>query len=292
MNAPAAQTPTRSRTAVGRRVSIGWRARLLAVAGAILLLYVIVMIALYAIQDAIIFPGAYLPPPAAAGPADPAVQQIWLTAPDGTRLEAWFQPGAGRSAGSPGPAVIFFHGNGDIVDERWPVAGPYLARGISFLAIEFRGYGRCAGRPSETALIDDALRWYDWLAQRPEVDPQRIVLHGISLGGGVAVATAERRQPAALIVESTFASIRALSGRFLAPPWLIRHPFRSEQRLRLYDGPVLIIHGRNDRLIPIEHARRLKAAARDAVLIETDAGHDNYRPRWPAFFEFLDRHGL
>ncbi len=244
------------------------------------------LLVIYVAQERFIFPRAFEVhtdnDAIAAG-----ATRIWRESPDGVRLEAWYQAAPAASADHPRPAAIFFHGNGDVVDERWYVAGPYLEHGVSFLIWEYRGYGRVAGTPSEPTLIADGIDWVDWLASRPEVDPQRVILHGISLGGGIALGVAERRTPAAIILESTFSSITRLGMRLGIPPGMARHPLRSDQRIARLDVPILLVHGRNDWTIPVDHSRRLAAAARRARLVETDAGHHNYRTDWDAITEFL-----
>ena len=276
---PAGST---ARAVILRRV---WRLIVIAV-----LLYAMWLTLLVAGQEWFIFAARMRPPLATDGPADANVQQVWLTMQDGEPVEGWYQPGAGRSADAPGPAAIFFHGNGDFVDERWFVSEGYLERGISFLAVEYRGYGRVKGRPSQRAVVSDALEFYDWLAARPEVDAQRILLHGNSLGGGVATQVALRRPAAVLVLESTFASMTDIGRRYLAPPALSRNPFDNVAALRKLDLPVLIVHGHGDWVIPISHARRLHAAARRSHLVETDGGHANYQPAWHELWPFLERH--
>lgn len=258
-----------------------------------LLLYTLWLTALYFAQDALLFPGWAMGNKGGAGPGDPDVQQLWIEVQPGVRVEAWFKPGAGRSAAQPGPAVIFFHGNADLIDWSGPALfRSYVPAGTSVLACEFRGYGRSGGRPSERALVADAVRFYDWLAARPEVDRDAIAIYGSSLGGGVAIALAAERPARAVVVESTFASIVEMTGRYLAPPGLLRHPFRSDERIRRIACPILVVHGRHDTTIPIEHGRRLARAARNARLIETDSGHNGNRSAWGAIWEFLRSQGI
>lgn len=243
-------------------------------------------------QESLIYPGSDREPMPAPGPTDPAVQQIWLETESGLALEGWYQPGRGRSAEDPGAAVLFFHGNGDLIDERWNVSGPYVERGLSFLAVEYRGYGRVGGAVDKDAMIADAHRWRAWLVKRPEVDPKRLVHHGISLGGAFALSVAETHPPAAVILESTFVSVDDLADRYLAPEAMLRHRYDNGRIIARVQVPVLIVHGRNDWVIPSWHARRLHALAPRSTLVETDAGHSNYRTDWDAILAFLDRNGV
>lgn len=212
-----------------------------------------------ALQERLIFPREYARGRMQATPR--GVEPLWITADDGSRVEAWFVPGAGTAPGTPGPLVLFFHGNGELIDTNLDTAALYTPWGVSVLLAEYRGYGRSQGDPSQAAIVADMVRFHDLMATRPDVDPTRIVFHGRSLGGGVAGALAAERPPAALILESTFTSLAALArSRGLLEP-LCRHPFRTDRVLPGLGKPVLILHGADDELIPPAHARQLHATS-------------------------------
>lgn len=246
-------------------------------------------------QERMIFPAADGPPPRTPGPHDPAVQQVWLTAEDGSRVEAWYQPGrpiAGAAAGGRRPGYLYCHANGDTVDSAWWIAAHTVPMGFATLAVEYRGYGRSGGEPSEKAIIADTLRFYDWLAARPEVDPQRIVVHGTSLGGGVAVAVAAERPVAALVLECTFASVVDLAAAYLQPAGVVRHPFRSDERIQRVQAPIAIFHGTWDATIPVWHGRKLARLAPHATFTELPCGHHNFHNDWENVAAFLQRAGV
>lgn len=247
---------------------------------------------MYANQDRMIFPGAYMSKPTAVGPSEPGVEQVWITTADGERVEAWYRAGRGRSASSPGPALMYFHGNADLVDTTWAGMRGYLDRGISTLVMEYRGYGRSGGRPSEAGLLADATEFYCWVQARPEVDSRRIIFQGLSLGGGVAAALSERHAPAALILECTFTSLASMAHRYLLPGALCRNQFRTDSVIRHLDLPVLIMHGRRDNTIPVAHGRRLHELARGSRYVELDCGHNDYRNDWSAIVGFLRDNAL
>jgi hypothetical protein len=227
------------------------------------------------LQERAIFPREYANQHALAGP--PAgVTPLWSPAPDGTRVEAWFVPGRGASAERPGPAVMFFHGNGELIDHQLSLAGWYAARGVSVLLPEYRGYGRSEGKPSQAAIVADMLRFHDDLVARPEVDRARVVFHGRSLGGGVASALAAVRPPAALILESTFTSLAALARSHGLPEALCRHPFRTDHVLPELRRPVLIFHGSEDEVIPVDHGRGLHASAPGSTYVELPGRHNDF----------------
>ena len=206
-------------------------------------------------------------------------------------VEGFFLPGDGVSASRPGPAVIFAHGNAELID-HWPdQMTRYRRMGISVLLPEYRGYGRSAGSPSQHAITADLLRFHDWLTARPEVDGGRIVYHGRSLGGGAVCALAAERPPAALVLQSTFTSLRRMARRYLMPGFLVRDPYDNLAVVRDLTCPLLIFHGRKDRVIPFEHALELDNAAGDrARLVEyPGADHNDCPPDWTRFWDEVER---
>lgn len=248
-----------------------------------------------ALQERMIFPRQYANQRTRPGP--PAgVTALWTSAPDGPRVEAWLVPGAGVGPGRPGPLVVFFHGNGELIDDQLVLAAMYTAWGASVLLPEYRGYGRSQGAPSQDAIVADMVRLYDSLAARDDVDGARIVYHGRSLGGGVAAALAAERPPAALVLESTFTSLAALARTKGLPESLCRHPFRTDAVLPGLGRPVLVLHGADDALIPPTHGRELHARAPGSTYVELPGEHNDF-PRDRAAYEaavrgFFAEHGV
>ncbi len=211
---------------------------------------------------------------------------------DTGRVEAFFMPGDGVSADAPGPAVVWVHGNGEQIDTLPERAQAFRWMGASVLMPEYRGYGRSDGSPSEAGIVADTLAFCRQLAERPDVDAARIVYYGTSLGGGVVCGVAKERPPAALILAGTFRSIRVMAARYLVPPSLIRDPFDNEAVLRDLRAPVLVMHGRRDRIIPFEHGVALAAAAGTwGTFVEWEAGHGpltwDRRAYWETVRDFL-----
>lgn len=218
-----------------------------------------------------------------AGAGVVGLERLHIDVPDG-RVEAWLLPGRGVSHEAKGPAVVFAHGNAELIDD-WPeLLESYRRLGISVLLPEYRGYGRSAGEPSEAAITGDFVRFYDLLVARPEIDADRVVFHGRSIGGGVVCALARHRMPAALVLQSTFTSIADIARRWLVPSSLILDPFDNAAVIEALDVPVLIVHGRRDRLIPISHAETLARVARRGRLTTYDADHNDCPPDWGVFF--------
>ncbi|MCB9667681.1 MAG: alpha/beta hydrolase [Myxococcales bacterium] len=212
---------------------------------------------------------------------NPLAERWWLSTEEGD-VEAWFIPSMTQLPGPRG-AVIFTHGNAERI-EQWPERLQcYLDRGMSVLLPEYRGYGQSCGTPSEEKIVGDMLRFWDRLIAQPGIDPARVVLHGRSLGGGIACAMARKRAPAAMVLQSTFTSICAVAKKYGAPRSLILDPFDNLACVAALDRPVLIVHGTRDRLIPVSHAHRLYQVARRGKLLLYDGDHNSCPPNWEEY---------
>ena len=238
-------------------------------------------------QRAMLFPAPNL----AGAPAPPAdAQQLSLPGQAGP-IAAWFLPPIPASS-TPGPLLIFTHGNAELID-YWPEAFEEPRTwGVAVLLLEYPGYGRSSGSPSEASITDAILAAYDWARANPVVDSRRIVAWGRSLGGGAACRLAAQRPIAALILESTFTSIRAFAGRFGAPAFLVRDPFDNLAFVRDYQGPLLLLHGSHDEVIPAQHSRTLATAAPQAELHLLPCGHNDCPQAWTVIRAFLEHHDI
>jgi len=241
---------------------------------------------LWTVQRRLLFP-APLSAGAAAMPRD--AEAVWLGGADG-KSEAWLlRPDGGAG---PAPLVIFTHGNGELID-YWPDAFAEARRqGVAVLLVEYPGYGRSGGAPGEASIREAVLAAYDWAVRQPGIDSSRVIAHGRSLGGGAAAILAAERPVAALVLESSFSSVRAFARGFGAPGFLVRDPFDTRTRLATISAPVLLLHGRHDEVIPTRHADALKAARPEAQLEWMDCGHNDCPPSWPRVARFLSAHGI
>jgi len=237
---------------------------------------------LFLLQRHIIFPRYQIPRPSQTRPNIAGLETIWLNAGFG-KVEAWFLPPLADPNSGPAPAVIFGHGNGEIID-YWPEELNFLTRlGIGVLLVEYPGYGRSEGSPSQDRITKTFIAAYDLLAARKSVDASRLFLIGRSLGGGAVCALAAERPSAVIILMSTFTSARSFAKRFLAPGFLVRDPFDNRSVIENYRGPVLIVHGRHDTVIPYSHGIALRDAAKRATMITYNAGHNDCPPDWSVF---------
>lgn len=242
-------------------------------------------------QRALAFPGQFRTPFRAASTSVPeGVRQVWLETSFG-RVEAWhLVPPLDRLVSSvddtatgsirPYPALIYTHGNGELIDD-WNLAmRPLVDEGVSVLLLEFPGYGFSAGRPTRKSVREAAQVAYDWLASQDGVDPERIVAFGRSMGGGSAADLALDRPVAALVLVSTFSSTMAMAAEMLAPGFLVRDRFSPESAVAQYEGPVLLMHGRRDEVIGFDHAERIAAAREGLSIVEIPCGHNDCGAVW------------
>lgn len=236
---------------------------------------------LYFQQRSMLFPGVGMDPVGGLGPPEDA-ETVWFDGP-GVRAEAWLLP-ADVPEGPAAPAIIFAHGNGEFIDELAEMFRPLRDAGVHVLLVEYPGYGRSTGSPTQENVTEVVAEAYDWLTERSDVDADRIVGMGRSLGGGVIMALSRRRAMAAIVLQSTFISVSAMARSYLVPGWLVRDAFDNESGLRAYDGPVLLGHGRRDRIIPFRHGQRL-AEVSGGELTAWDCGHNDCPPDWQAYLE-------
>jgi fermentation-respiration switch protein FrsA (DUF1100 family) len=248
------------------------------VVAAVLLGYIV---AVLAGQRAVLFPH---PEPPAGRTRPPDAEQLWL-ATDLGRIEAWYLPPK-RSA-ERAPVLIYFHGNGELIDFLPLEFAEPRDWGVAVLLVEFPGYGRSTGSPSQASDTAAGLAAFDWATRQPRIDPARVIAYGRSLGGGAAVIVASRCKPAALILESTFTSVRSFAHRFLVPEFLVRDPFDSLSVLGTYAGPTLLFHGDRDEVVPLAQGQRLAQEARSGQLHVLSCGHNDCPKQWPLIRGFL-----
>ncbi len=223
--------------------------------------YGAVFLALYGLQRSMIFkPDRGVPSRHAAG-LD-AMDEVVLRTADGFDLAAWYSPPRpGR------PTVLYFHGNAGNRGWLGHKARPYLEAGYGLLLPDYRGYGGNAGVPTEDGLRADARAALDFVRAQG-ASAGGIIYHGESLGSGVAAWLASVEPPRALIMEAAFTSVPALAARQY--PWLptriaVRDRFTSLRRVRTITVPTLFVHGVNDTLVPVDHARTLFQASAAGV---------------------------
>jgi fermentation-respiration switch protein FrsA (DUF1100 family) len=263
---------------------------------ALLAAYGVYAAAAFLAQRWLIFPAALVGPGLEHPERIPGLEQNWLETPAGL-TEAWFLlPTGGAIAGVRSPVMIFAHGNAERID-HWP-RGLQTIRdaGVAVLLVEYPGYGRSAGSPSQASITVAMVAAYDWVASRADVDADRIFAYGRSLGGGAACALSQERSLAALVLQSTFTSVRPFAARMFLPSFLVRDPFDNLAAVRAFEGPILVAHGRQDDVIPYTHGVALSHEIRTGRFLSYDAAHNDFprdpREYWSDVAGFLGEHGV
>jgi fermentation-respiration switch protein FrsA (DUF1100 family) len=221
-------------------------------------------------------------------------EDVWLDAGERVRLHGWF---VARKA--PKGAVLILHGNAGSIGLRLGWLTMFHALGYASLIVDYRGYGRSTGTPTEAGTYEDARLAWLHLTQARGFPARDIVLLGESLGGPIAAHLATSAGPRALVLHSTFTSLPDLAAdvyRFMPVRWLSRFQYDTLTYLAQVQCPVLVAHSPQDELVPVRHGRALHEAARREKAYVALAGSHNdaflyRRPEWvEATRRFLARY--
>lgn len=196
----------------------------------------------------------------------------WLTTSDGVKLHGWWVA-ANKSAAF---ATLFLHGNAGNVTHRAAHALAINEAGSSVLLLDYRGYGKSEGKPSESGVYADADAGYQALIDAG-YPPDRIVIHGESLGTAVAVDLAVRKQCAGVILEAPLQSVRKMAATVLpvVGPLLV-HGFDTHGKIANLRAPLLVIHGDEDQTVPFSQGMAVFAAApQPKTFWRVEGGHHN-----------------
>lgn len=263
-------------------MALAWR-----VAAVAILAYTAYAVIFFFLQRHLMYPGASMA--GGAADRDPLfVEEMGLVTSVG-RVEALFIPAADSENAAPKPAIIFTHGNAELIDVWVRPLSWFRQLGLSVLILEYPGYGHSPGTPSQRTIMETMIAAHDWLIARADVDEKRIVAMGRSLGSGPAVGLAGARPVAAVILQSPFKSVAAMATeRFFLPGFLVRDRFDNRATLQSYDGPVLVLHGAHDRVVPYSHGADLASLVVRGQLISQDCAHNDCPPSWPEFVDQVE----
>lgn len=244
----------------------------LAAAASVLLLFSLIWVGQ---RKLMYFPDRNVPPPMAVGLGN--VEAVTFPTQDDVTLHGWFLPSAQTTRPF---TVMVLNGNGGNRAYRARLGDALRARGCAVLLFDYRGYGENAGTPSEDGLARDARAARAYLIGRHDIDPNRMIYFGESLGTAVATRLAAEHPPAGLILRSPFASMVELGGMhypMLPVKWLLRDRFVAMSHIRQVGSPLLVIAGSHDRIVPVEQSRRLYEAApsRKTLVVVRGADHND-----------------
>ena len=272
---------------------------ILGIAAAGLVAYLLIALLAWRFQDRMAFPGpkAPLPTPQSLGIADG--ERVSITTTDSVTLRGWYlPPNPLPSDATRAPGLLWFYGNMETVEGIAPILRAYRPPGVGVLALDYRGYGSSDGTPSEAGVYLDAEAGWQFLATRAEIDSARIAVYGRSIGSAVALYLATERPVRSVVLDSPFSSGRAMAEEHypFLPQFLNRLSLDNLKRAGELTVPLLVFHGTDDRIAPIEMGRAVAQTGRAETLVEIEgAGHNDtyllggemYRER---LHEFLTRH--
>lgn len=241
------------------------------------LLVVIVVAAVVGVALIWVFQRRLVYFPATDRPQPPAdVEEVSYVTDDGLGLWGWFVPVRDSIA-----TVVVFPGNAGHRSARLPLGRALADRGFATLLVDYRGYGGNPGSPTEAGLAADARAAVGYLGTRTDVDSDRLVYFGESLGAGVAVSLAVTDPPSVVVLRSPFTSLADVAAHHY--PWLpvsvlARDRYASIETIEQIDTPVLVVAGSADRIVPPGQSRRLYDAVpgMKRLLVIDCAGHNDF----------------
>jgi len=221
-------------------------------------------------------------------------EQVYFASCDGVQLHGWYIPS------SPGHfTVLFCHGNAGNIAHRIETLRFFHRLGLNCFIFDYRGYGNSQGSPTEIGTYRDVQAAYQWLTHNKPIPPRRIILFGRSLGGSIAAWLAARVPLGGLVLEGTFTCYVDMGRRlypYMPVRWFARYRYDTLASLKQVRCPVLIMHSRDDELVPLEFGRRLYEATRAPKrFVEILGGHngtlvesgERYRKAWTDWLQSL-----
>ncbi len=182
-------------------------------------------------------------------------EEIVFETEDRIKLFGWYMPSQSTDS-----ILLYCHGNAGNISHRLDTIKIFYDLGISVFIFDYRGYGKSEGQPTEHGTYEDAIAAWNYLTETRLVDPARVIIFGRSLGGSIAAWLAQDKLPAGLILESTFTSLADIAAKlypYLPVRMLLLYSYNTFEYLSQVQCPVLIIHSRDDEIIPYEHAESL-----------------------------------
>jgi len=222
----------------------------------------------------------------------PAMQAVKIPTKDALELYAWWHPPATPDH----PTIAYFHGNAGHIGDRAEKTADYLDQGYGLLLVSWRYNAGAGGKPSEPALLEDGRAAIAFLEEQNNIRSDRIVLYGESLGSGVAVQMAASHPVGAVVLEAPYTSVAEVAQShywYVPARWLVRDSFDSMAYIKEINAPLLVVHGEQDRVIPMRFGHTLfEAAVEPKEFVPFPLGrHDDLDVHGlaAAVIDFLDR---
>lgn len=224
-------------------------------------------------------------------------EKVILKTDDGLRLRGWYVPG--KKSDDSGLTLLFCHGNGGNIMHRLDSINIFYNLGVNCFIFDYRGYGNSEGTPTEDGTYLDAKAAYEWLINEKKEQPDNIIAFGRSLGGAIAAQLASKYEVGSLVIESGFTSYIDMGRKFypyMPVRWFARYNYNTLDYIKQVRCPVMMIHSRNDEIIPFEFGLKLYEAANEPnEFIELFGNHNDgflvsneiYKKAWEKWLEFV-----
>ena len=201
-------------------------------------------------------------------------KDIFITTEDKVKIHGWFIPSSFPSD----KTLIFLHGNAGNISGRLEKIKLFHEMGLNVFIIDYRGYGKSEGKPTEEGVYKDALAAYDYVAKREDMKDKAIIIYGASLGGAIAVDLASKRKAEYLIVDSSFTNAVDMAKRIFpfVPSILIKTKLDSLKKIKNIQSAKLFIHSKEDEIVPFVLGEKLyDSASEPKEFLEIRGGHND-----------------
>jgi fermentation-respiration switch protein FrsA (DUF1100 family) len=221
-------------------------------------------------------------------------EEVFFRAGDRVQLHGWYIPAPNSDF-----TVLFCHTNGGNMMHQLDSINIFYNLGLSCFIFDYRGYGSSQGRPSEHGTYLDVRAAYRWLTKKKKIPDENTIVFGRSLGGSIAAYLAGKAKPRGLVIESAFTSYVDIGRKFypyMPVKWFAKFNYSTIDYVRKVTCPVLVIHSRNDEIVPFEFGLQLYEAANEPKeLVELYGGHNDgflisgetYKKAWTKWLKFL-----
>ena len=226
-------------------------------------------------------------------------ENITFRTADNVKLTGWYIPAPNSEL-----TILFCHGNGGNIMHRLDSINLFYHLGLSCFIFDYRGYGQSEGKLTEQGTYTDALAAYEWLTKTKKILPENIILFGRSLGGTIATQLATKVKVKSLVIESSFTSYLDMGKKFypyMPVKYFARFDYKTVDYIRNVKCPVIIIHSRDDEIIPFEFGREIyETATEPKEFVEISGNHndgfltsgENYKKAWLNWVERLRKYQI
>jgi len=210
-------------------------------------------------------------------------EDVYFGTKDNLKINGWFIPTEGSKY-----TILYFHGNAGNLADRLEKIELLKKIGLNIFIIDYRGFGKSQGRPTEKGVYLDADAAYDYLIKDRKIGPDQIVLFGESIGSAVAIELASKVKVRGMILEGAFSKAKDMVNKIypLLPAFLFSNMYDSLSKIKNISCPKLFIHSKNDEIVPFKLAQKLFYAAKEPKkLIEVSGEHNDVF--WASQDEFI-----